>query len=99
MRAEFDSGYEMQILFRPLFVPQHYWRTLLLVSCAGLLAAEVFRNDVVVLCCTVACAFVFIRYERRRWLSVSSRFQMGDILLRLSVALSFTYWLTQHMNR
>jgi hypothetical protein len=86
----------MQILRRPLFVSLHYWRTILLVSSVGLIVAQAFHDEVAVLLCTLACAFVFTGYERRRWITVSPHFQMGDILLRLSLALSLTYWLAQH---
>jgi uncharacterized membrane-anchored protein len=89
----------MQILRRSLFVPLHYWRTILLVSCVGLFVAEAFRDEVAVMLCTLACAFVFTDHERRRWISVSPHFQMGDILLRLSLALSLSYWLAQHIAR
>jgi uncharacterized membrane-anchored protein len=89
----------MQILRRSLFVPLHYWRTILLVSCVGLFVAQTFRDEFAVLLCTLACAFVFTDYERRRWLSMSSHFHMGDILLRVSLSLSLTYLLTQHMAR
>ena len=83
----------MHIFRRPLFVPLHYWRTILLASCVGMLVAGAFRDEVAVMLCTLACAFVFMDYERRRWISVSSHFQMGDILFRLGLALSLTYGL------
>jgi hypothetical protein len=89
----------MQLLRRPLFVPLHYWRTILLASSVGLFVAETFPDEVAVMLCTLASAFAFTGYERRRWISVSPHFQMGDILLRLSLALSLTYWLVQHTAR
>jgi uncharacterized membrane-anchored protein len=85
----------MQSLRRSLFVPLHYWRTILLVSSVGLFMAAAFRDEAAVMLCTIACAFVFTDYERRRWIHVSPHYQMGDILLRLSLALSLTYWLAQ----
>jgi hypothetical protein len=88
-----------KILRRPLFVPLHYWRTILLVSCVGLFMAAAFRDEIAVMLCTLASAFAFTGYERRRWVSVSPHFLMGDILLRLSLALSVTYWFAQHMAR
>jgi uncharacterized membrane-anchored protein len=91
MRAELISGSGMHLLRLPLFVPQHYWRSILLVSTVGLLVAATFRNEVAVMLCSLACAFVFMDYERRRWISVSSHFHTGDILFRLCLALTSTY--------
>ncbi|HKE95443.1 MAG TPA: hypothetical protein VKB34_14110 [Povalibacter sp.] len=88
----------MQILRRSLIAPLHYWRTILLVSCVGFFVTEMFRDELAVMLCTTVCAFVFAGYERRRWISVSSDFHMGDVLMRLSLALAVTYWLS-HLSR
>ena len=76
-----------------LFLPHHYWRTILLASSVALLVAVVFHNPFALLLCTLAAAFVFIDYERRRWLSVSPQFRMGDVLFRISLVLLLTYQL------
>jgi len=89
----------MQSFRRSLFVPLHYWRTILLVACVAVFVAEAFRDSLAVMLCALASAFVFTGYERRHWIRVPPHFQMGDILLRLSLALSPAYWLAQHMAR
>ena len=88
----------MQALRRPLLVPVFYWRTILLLLCAGLLIAEVFRDQLAVMLSALACVFFFRRYECRRWVSVSTHFQMGDILFRLTLAMAVTFALAQQMR-
>lgn len=87
----------MQTLRRPLLAPLYYWRTLILVLCVGLFLAEMFRDQIVLMLGTLACAFVFSGYEHRRWLCMTLHFRMGDILLRVILALSVTYSLGQRM--
>ena len=79
---------------RLLFVPLYYWRTILLASCAAIAVAAVFRDPLVLMLSTLACAFVFMGYEHRRWISVSAHFLMGDILFRVCLVLLLAYRLT-----
>lgn len=82
----------MQILRHSLFAPLHYWRTIVLVWCVGLIVS-LCGDDVAVLLCTLASSFAFFGYERRRWISVSSHYQLGDVILRLSLAMLVAFFL------
>jgi len=82
----------MQIeLSRTLFAPLHYWRTVLLVPIVGLSIAILFRDATAVLFSTLACAFVFSGYERRRWIVVPPQVRVVAMVLRLSFAFAVTY--------
>lgn len=89
----------MHALRRPLSASLYYWRTLLLVSCVGFALAATFRDEIVLMLGTLACTFVFSGYEHRRWLSVPPHFRMGDILLRVALALCVTYALGERVIR
>lgn len=78
-------------LMRSLCAPFRYWRTGLLVLIVGSLVATIFRDAIAVLLCTLASAFVFSRYERRRWISMPTELLAGDVVLRLAFALAATY--------
>ena len=76
---------------RLFFVPLYYWRTILLTSSVALAVAAIFHDALAVMLSTLACAFVFMEYERRRWISVSVHFQMGDILFRVGLVLLLVF--------
>ncbi|MBB6096041.1 hypothetical protein HNQ60_004932 [Povalibacter uvarum] len=80
----------MQTLLRPLVAPAAYWRTLLLVPSVGLLVDTVFQDRLAVLLSTLACAFIFRGYERRRWIHAPAEFLSGDVILRLGLVFVVT---------
>jgi hypothetical protein len=89
----------MQVeLRRSLLAPLHYWRTILLVLMVGLLVATIFRDAAAVLLSTLACAFAFSAYERRRWIVMSTETRAGEIFLRVGFAFAATYLLCNHAS-
>lgn len=73
-------------LRRSLLAPVFYWRTVLLVMIVGLMVTTLIRDMVAVLLSSVACAFVFSSYERRRWVVMPTELQAGDVVARLAIA-------------
>ena len=80
----------MQTLLRPLVAPIAYWRTLLLVPSVGLLVDTVSQDRLAVLLSTLACAFIFRRYERRRWIHTPAEWLNGDVIFRLGLVFVVT---------
>ena len=80
----------MQTLLRPLIAPIAYWRTLLLVPAVGLFIDTVFHDRLAVLLSTLACAFIFRSYERRRWIHAPAELLSGDVILRLGLVFVVT---------
>jgi uncharacterized membrane-anchored protein len=81
----------MQTLRYSRFAPLNYWRTIVLVMVVGFVIAAAFADQLAVLLGTLAAAFAFSAYERRRWISVSAQQRLGDAVLRLSLAMAVSY--------
>jgi hypothetical protein len=94
----FFSGQNMQTLRHPRFAPLNYWRTILLVVIVGFVVAVAFADQLAVLLSTLAAAFAFSAYERRRWISEPAHQRLGDAVLRLSLAMSVSYLLTNAIS-
>lgn len=81
------------VLRRSMVVPLHYWRTVLLVLCAGFTVSAALHDATAVLLSTIACAFVFGGYERRRWIIVPTELIATDVFVRIALAFGVTYLL------
>ncbi len=79
---------------RSLFAPIHYWRTILLVLIVGVSMSALFRDAIAMLLSTLASAFVFSAYERRRWIVMPTELWAADIVFRLGLAFAVTYLLS-----
>jgi hypothetical protein len=89
----------MQVeLRRSLGAPLHYWRTIFLVLFVGVLVAAIFRDAIAVLLSTLASAFVFSAYERRRWIVVPAETRAQEIFLRVGFAVAAAYILCNHAS-
>jgi hypothetical protein len=76
---------------RLLVEPLHYWRTIALVFAVGYSVATIFHDPLAVFLATFAAAFIFHKYENRRWIEIPSDVVAFDLFLRLSCVCVATY--------